>query len=415
MFGDKALHGVTHADLMAFLSESREEGVRLDYKMEWTPNIVGTACAFANTYGGYILYGIKELELKNRPNQPDPSDVPGVDFSKGDPAASLRSRILDNTRPPVPIEIKAVPLPGSENRSVLIVYIEESPDAPHEVLINSATRIPVRRADTTVAASLDEIERLITQRDRYLQAGKKSLDLDFFEGSLAGPSNFYGERNQPPTVAVAVRPRRVNSLHFAFDDRFDRKLKDLALRSAVADNLEHKATPSGLILQDGPDLPVTTRLEVSKDGTIRGGRALTQTSTGSAPLVHGEWGQTQSESTLKQWLDFGELVSSVIAMIRFCAMAFSTRRPALELEMRFGLADCQGHFTQILDAGRSRSHTGQIPQSPFYQQPIIEGAVIRTRSKDAGPNEEDLLRLTREISRLFSISAPDELLKRYVE
>lgn len=117
MFGGKQLHEIGYEELAIFLEESREEGVRLDYKEQWTSKIVSNACAFANTYGGYILYGVKEVTQKNRPNQPDPQDVPGVDFSKGDPAASLRSKILDNTRPPVPFEVKAVPLPKSRIRA----------------------------------------------------------------------------------------------------------------------------------------------------------------------------------------------------------------------------------------------------------------------------------------------------------
>lgn len=70
MFGDKRLHQVEHADLMAFLSERREEGVRLDYKENWTPKIVATACAFANTYGGYLLLGVKEVEQDNNRTSP---------------------------------------------------------------------------------------------------------------------------------------------------------------------------------------------------------------------------------------------------------------------------------------------------------------------------------------------------------
>ena len=65
MFGDKALHEVGYEDLLSFLAEGREEGVRLDYKREWTPKVVGNACAFANTYSVYILYGVEEVDQKN--------------------------------------------------------------------------------------------------------------------------------------------------------------------------------------------------------------------------------------------------------------------------------------------------------------------------------------------------------------
>ena len=148
MFGDKALHEVEHADLVAFLAESRDEGVRLDYKEEWTPKIVVNACAFANTYGGYILYGVKEVAQKNRPNQPDPLNVPGVSFSKGDPAASLRSRILDNTRPPVPLEIRAATV-GLEQMAVEPFVMSKGGCEP---LITAAFRSAGLRPDTRYEA-----------------------------------------------------------------------------------------------------------------------------------------------------------------------------------------------------------------------------------------------------------------------
>lgn len=42
MFGDRRLHQVGYAELMAFLLERREEGVRLDYKENSTPKIAPT-------------------------------------------------------------------------------------------------------------------------------------------------------------------------------------------------------------------------------------------------------------------------------------------------------------------------------------------------------------------------------------
>lgn len=234
MFGNKALHEVKHPDLIAFLMESRDEGVRLDYKEQWTDKIVVNACAFANTYGGYILYGVKEITQKNRPNQPDPHDVPGVVFSKGDPTASLRSKILDNTRPPVPLEIKPVPLPESNDRGVLIAYVEESVDAPHEVLINGATRIPVRRVDTTAPASLDEIEQLIGRRESMRRADASSLDLQFFGDRFDGPRNVYGAQFVDPEVAVVVRPPAAGGIGEPADP----------LDLAAGDPVEGRITPA---------------------------------------------------------------------------------------------------------------------------------------------------------------------------
>lgn len=274
MFGGKQLHEIGYDELATFLEEKREEGVRLDYKERWTDRIIETACAFANTYGGYLLYGIKEVQQRNRPNQPDPDDIPGVDFSKGDPAASLRSRILDNTRPPVELEIRSVPLKGSKDRGALIARIDESPAAPHEVLLPGATRIPVRRADTTVAASLDEIERLVQRRDALLSEGARTIDLEFFRELLGGPKDGFGQQRIRPVVGMMTQPRRIGGLNFVFDSRLDRKIREMALQNEVNDVMQKKAMPSGLVLEDAERGTPDVRVEIHNNGMIRGARAL---------------------------------------------------------------------------------------------------------------------------------------------
>lgn len=407
MFGNKHLHQVTYSELAAFLHEQRDEGVRLDYKESWTNKIVETACAFANTYGGYIFYGVKEVEQPNRPNQPDPEDVSGLDFSKGDPAASLRSKIMDNTRPVVEPQIHAVPLEGSTGKGVLIVQVEESVDAPHEVLFPGATRIPVRRADTTVSASLDEIERLIERRDSLRAQSTVALGVEFFTDRLRGGRDGYGDpQRTPPMMGVAIRPWRSNSVRFAFDSSLDQEIRQAGLRCDVADTLRLRTAPVGLIMEDHEDSIPDVRVEVHRDGTIRSARVLLRETR--PPMAFSEG------TTNERWLDFGEVVQFACAMVRFAATIYALRRPGVEMEVWFGLADCTGHKIQIPGRGRSRSHSGQIPDSPFYQQPVMQSTIVDTDWETARPVEEDVLTVIRELSRFFQISVPDDRLQDYL-
>ncbi len=409
MFGGKQLHEIGYEELATFLEEKREEGVRLDYKERWTDRIIETACAFANTYGGYLLYGIKEVQQRNRPNQPDPDDIPGVDFSKGDPAASLRSRILDNTRPPVELEIRSVPLKGSKDRGALIARIDESPAAPHEVLLPGATRIPVRRADTTVAASLDEIERLVQRRDALLSEGARTIDLEFFRELLGGPKDGFGQQRIRPVVGMMTQPRRIGGLNFVFDSRLDRKIREMALQNEVNDVVQKKAMPSGLVLEDAERGTPDVRVEIHNNGMIRGARALYVESSSRIESSGGEERAVEDKQ-----LDFMEIASSLCAMVRFAANVYALKRPGVEMEVWFGLADCQGHKTTIPVQTPFRSYSGQIPGSPFYQQPVLQGAIVKTGWEDGCPSSEDLLALVRGVSRFFQISAPDERLRDYL-
>lgn len=409
MFGDKQLHQVGYAELITFIEERREEGVRLDYKEQWTDKSVSTACAFANTYGGYLIYGVKEVKQANRPNQPHPDDVPGVDFSHGDPAASLRSKILDNTRPPFRFEVHAIPLEGSTDRGVLVVQVEESEAAPHE-LLSGATRIPVRRLDTTVPASLDEIERLINRREALRASSITTVPIEFFTERFQGSRDLYGDpQRTPPIMGLLVRPRRTGSLNFSFDHSLDQEIRNLALHADLGQDLLPKPTPFGLAMEDFEDEVLEVRVEVHRDGVMRFARALSKETTDLS-----EDAGFGAEAAAVHWLDFGEIVWSALRAIRFSAALYSLTIPGVELDVLFGLSDCTGHRTQVPVQSPSRSYQGSIPNSPFYQQPVLQSMVLRTGWEDAEPVEEDLLGVVRDIGRIFQMSVPDNRLRDYL-
>lgn len=414
MFGEKQLHEVRYEDLKEFLLEEREEGLRLDYKSAWSESVIETACAFANTYGGYVLYGVKEVKGENR-TRPDPDDIPGIDFSRGSPLDSTRSRILSNTRPSIPLTLQPVFLGGSTNRAVIIIQVEESIDSPHEVLLASTTkRIPKRRADQTVPASLDEIEQLIQRRDNLRRQSMEPIGVEFFRGRFTkhGERDQYGYQAQevPPILGITIRPRRVNTLGFNFNARVDKDIQQLALRAEAGESLRPRPTPFGLVIEDlHRDLQDTpsVRLEVHRVGTIRGAQALHRETE--------EWTKSDGMSAWRYWVDFGEIASSVCSIVRFAAAAYSQQRPGVEMEVSFGLSDAQGHVTEIPVRSPYRSYSGWIPGSDFYQQPIEQYALqVRTNVENGQPVEEDLLGLIREVSRIFQISVPDERLRFYL-
>lgn len=287
--------------------------------------------------------------------------------------------------------------------------IEESPYAPHEVLLPGATRIPVRRADTTVAASLDEIERLIRRRDGLRSESARTVDVEFFRDLFVEVPNGLGEQLIPPTLGVKIRPRTIGGLGLAFDSRLDRMLREMALTNEVAPDLRAKPMPTGLVLDDSERGTPNVRLEVHGDGTIRSGRALSVESKNQAGTQ-----QTGPGIVEDKWLDFAEIAWSLCAMVRFAANVYVLERPGVEMEVWFGLSDYQGHRTTIPVKSPFHSYTGEMPGGALYRQPVVRGAVVRTGWEDGNPAEEDLLALVREISRFFGISAPDDRLRFYL-
>lgn len=142
-----------------------------------------------------------------------------------------------------------------------MVEVEESSDAPHEVLLPGVTRIPVRRLDTSVAASLDEIERLISRREALRASGGAVDQIEFFADRFSGGIDGYGARlRYPPIVGLLVRPRRVDSLSFSFDHSLDHEIRDLALQADLGQDLLPRPTPFGLVMEDFEHLVLEVRV-----------------------------------------------------------------------------------------------------------------------------------------------------------
>ncbi len=91
-FFDKPVSQLDFLDVRRFLERRVREGYRLDYKRAVSSKLIDTACAFANSSGGYIILGVSD----KADDMPDLDALPGVD------ARQLRSAtdmILGNRAP----------------------------------------------------------------------------------------------------------------------------------------------------------------------------------------------------------------------------------------------------------------------------------------------------------------------------
>ncbi len=196
MFEGRALSELTYADFERFLQEANEEGTRLDYKRQWDPaKAAQVISSFANTAGGLLVVGVEEKTDPNNPKIklkiPDPVNVPGL--ASKDWEASASGAVRSRTRPGLVAEAEALKIPNHPNgHVVLLVRVEESLEAPHEVHATSTPEILVRRGDNTESAGLDDVERMIYRRDRVRNADLEPLVPEFFEGSIA-PNEVYDE------------------------------------------------------------------------------------------------------------------------------------------------------------------------------------------------------------------------------
>lgn len=118
----------------------QKEGEQLDFKQRITSKekIAKTICAFANTRGGLLLIGVK-----------DDRTITGIDPEEE--KFMLQQAASEYCQPQVPLNFEE--LEDEEDRTVLVVQIEESLHKPHRCLNSQGIwQVYVRQRDKSIPA-----------------------------------------------------------------------------------------------------------------------------------------------------------------------------------------------------------------------------------------------------------------------
>ncbi len=104
---------------------------RFDFKEDIPSDIEKTVCAFANTEGGFLIFGVKDdrdLSLEER--------IVGIDYKRDFPR-EFGDKIRDKIDPPVYFEFKNPPIKIPNSKNVIhVIKIPQSPERPHMVVQN---------------------------------------------------------------------------------------------------------------------------------------------------------------------------------------------------------------------------------------------------------------------------------------
>ncbi len=191
MLFSKRIDEITYEDVLAFCKEGHEEGIRLDYKVDWPKDLAKVMAAMANTFGGLILIGVDEEDRK--PKLP----IAGVKFtSKEQLSQKVASSAFDAVYSPLFPEVAVCEFPSKErrkpNRAVIVIRVHESHETPHTV--ENGTRVYLRVADQTKPqfieklADIDTIQWLLNKRQRAV-----GLRARLIEDAIARFQNYCAE------------------------------------------------------------------------------------------------------------------------------------------------------------------------------------------------------------------------------
>lgn len=123
----KNISEILYADIKFLLENKIDESDVLDYKREMIKDqdLVKHVCAFANTRGGHIIFGVKESGKGGYP-----IEIKGLDKSDLN-KERLEQILLSHIVPRLDVKIKSIEIPDSGN-SILLIQIPESYQKPHQ-------------------------------------------------------------------------------------------------------------------------------------------------------------------------------------------------------------------------------------------------------------------------------------------
>jgi hypothetical protein len=157
IFSGKGIDKISADDILGLVEAGVPEGKEVDYKQNMPANdndgkkeFLADVSSFANTTGGYLIFGVREKNLI-------PIDVCGLPITNPDVEIQrLENMIRDGIDPRIPsVATRAVPLGAS--KYVVLIHIPKSFLQPHVVRFQNHWRFYARHSAGKYPLDVDEV------------------------------------------------------------------------------------------------------------------------------------------------------------------------------------------------------------------------------------------------------------------
>ena len=163
------------------------------------------AAAFANTEGGFLIYGIEEFEGKA-------NEICGIDCDQNDDALkqSIGSLVRSWVDPELTDE-DVDPVTMQDGKRVLVIHVPKSKSSPHMVTHSKINRIYKRNSSGIYPPGLEELKRMFLESELFQSASARETIDEIREFRKARLDSIYkGETsvaiNEGPKLVLHIVP-----------------------------------------------------------------------------------------------------------------------------------------------------------------------------------------------------------------
>jgi hypothetical protein len=168
-FSGKLVTSISESDLLALIETKESESKEIDYKRLLPGKSDGDrreflydVSSFANTSGGYLIFGIDE-------NEGLPTALPGLnDINADNEIRRLEEMARDGMRPPIP-GLHTVAVPLRAGTTAIVMNIPRSWNPPHQVTYQKAFRFYGRDSNGKYQLDVEELRTVFARSERIAE------------------------------------------------------------------------------------------------------------------------------------------------------------------------------------------------------------------------------------------------------